>query len=228
MQEPDKEREAFNNFLGVFGDMCITEKIRLTGEETHSGLVLKLKTEWADLGIPSDGFTHPELQIGFSGEQSNPRLLYKERALIVPDFYRACSFLLDDLACREKGSHRIQLFGHAAHAIEKYFQRGKIKSYFFKVYPLCVKFAPHLPTFEALEQADLSRIRELLTEEQQKYETGGTYRINGVGVFKNIQWDDDGMRTYVLDPVETYETGETDSMQFREDLERYAALSCKQ
>ena len=33
------------------------------------------------------------------------------------------------------------------------------------------------------------------------------------------------MRTFALDPIETYETGDSDSIQFREDLERYAALS---
>ena len=226
MQELDNERNAFNNFLGVFGDMCITEKIRLTGEETSAGLILKLKTEWADLGIPPNGFAHPEMRINFSNQQNHPHLVYRERNLAILDFYRACTFLLEDLVLREKDSHRQMLFGHAEWALKKYLQRGKIKSYFFKAYPVCVKFAPHLPTFEDLETADIPKIRELLIEEQEKLQIGGGIRrLSGVEFFKNFQWVDKGVRTYALDPIETYETGEPDSVQFREDLERYAKLA---
>jgi len=226
-QKPDNEREAFNNFLGVFGDMCIEEKVRLTGEESDDGLVIKLKTEWVAEGIPPDDFAHPEVHINFD-KRNTSQLLFKERGLVVPDFYRACAYLLENLDVREKGSHRIQLFGSAAFALEKYLKKGQVKTYFFKTYPACVKFAPHLPTFEALEQADVPRIIEMLKEEKQKYEIGGTYRINGTGFFKTIQWKDKDTRIYAFDPVDTYETGDYHSMQFREDLERYAALSSKQ
>src|SRR3989344_8445635 len=116
MQEQDKEREAFNNVLGLLGG--VDEKISMTGSQSPDGLVLRLKTEWADLGIPSDGFAHPEIQIRYAKEKSI--LIYNERGLVVPDFYRACSFLLEDLVAREKGSHRIQLLGHAEHALKKY------------------------------------------------------------------------------------------------------------
>ena len=64
MQEQDKEREAFNNVLGLLG--CVEEKIRFTGEDTSTGLVLRLKTEWIAEGSPSDCFAHPEIQISHS------------------------------------------------------------------------------------------------------------------------------------------------------------------
>ena len=43
----------------------------------------------------------------------------------MPDFYRACTFLLEDLVFREKDSHRKGLFGHAEHAIKKIPPEGK-------------------------------------------------------------------------------------------------------
>ena len=226
-QKPDNEREAFSRFLQVFGDTGIEEKILLTGTETEEGLTLKLKTESFLEGVTPDNFEHPELQIGFDKSRTSS-LVYKERNLAISEFYRACEFLLEDLKLREKESHRRGLFAVTADSLEKYLQRGKVKTYFFKVYPMCVKFAPNLPTFEALEQADAPKIIELLKEEQQKNELGGTLRLSGIGFFKNIQWKDKDTRTYAFDPVDTYETGNYHSMQFREDLERYAALSRKQ
>lgn len=229
-EEIEKERESarkgFKKVADLFSDW-VEEKIQLSSEESETGLVFKLRTKSCLEGVKPDDFAQPEKRIRFSTTEDKPALFYKKTRVATPDFYLACEWLLQELERKEKQSHHRELLGQAEISIERYLRSRRCASHFPRVYALCAKHFQNLPAFEELDEKDLPKVLKKLTDEEVKLKIGGIYQVLGIGILKSIQWDENRTLTFALDPCEVYQTGHPESMQFREDLERYAKLADK-
>jgi len=230
MREKEREeKSAINDFEKITNMLTewAEKKIRLVCEEQEKVFVLRLKTESCLEGITPNDFLCPEANISFLESKNDPKLLYKNRELFVPDVYRMSAWLLKEIERKEKQTHHSILLGQTEVSITRYLREGKCSSHFPRVYAVCTKHFQEIPPLEEITEKDLRIVKEKLIEVANSLEIGWTYRISGLYALKKIQWADKDISTFAFDPVETYFTGDPDSMQFREDLERYSMLANK-
>ena len=197
---------------------CFNEHIQLTGCESVSGILVRLRTEKCLEGIPSDDFTRPEMCISY--DAGSP-LKYRQRSLSALDFYDTCNGLLQEILKREKETHRRQLVGLAELSIRRTLRGSVTPAHFEEVYARCRKYFPSLPMLGS-DRTKLEHAQGQLIKLKEKMECGGCISIAGLDFFNSIYWTNGNVPTCVFDRCKTYQTGAPESIQFREDLERYA------
>ena len=225
---PDK-KEIFRKGLKRISDLLVGDRISLQADEQDDGLVLRLKTEFADEGLPIDDFTNREHRLNFTTEDKTLLYLPRAKKVRTQDWYRLATWLLEEIKRKEGQGHYGMLAGNAALSMKRILRRkGEMPLSFPRVYAVCAHYFD-LPSFEKLDPDNFEKIQvRLEAEERDRIIGGHNLELSGIGLFKNLQWDEKGTRIFVFDPCETYRTGSPMSMQFREDLERYAKLAQKQ
>ena len=196
--------------------------------ESEDGLDFRLKTEQVGEGRPYDNFSRQNHRTSFSEENNNLLYLPREIRVKPADLYDLVFWFIGEIKRKEIDYHHRMLAGGAALSIKHILRRGEMRLSFPRVYAVCRNYFEGLPSYEELGSENLKQVMERLETEEWKFTSGHNLRISGVDFFKRFQWEEKGTRTFAFDPRDIYNTGCPKSMQFREDLERYAKLAQRQ